>query len=67
MTDSFLMRLCTVGYDRKPFEQIKSKILMWSVKQQGHRDFFEVRRIAAPKRHIKYKLPRQTINHVDTL
>ena len=66
MTDSFLMQLCTVRYDRKPFEQIKSQILTCCVKQQHHQDFFEVRRFAAPKRHTKYKRPRQTINHVDT-
>ena len=66
MTDSFLMQLCTETYDRKPFEQIKSQILMCCVKQQRHRDFFEVRRIKAPKRHTKYKQPRQKINHLDT-
>ena len=67
MTDSFLMRLCTVRYDRKPFEQIKSQILTCCLKQRRHRDFFEVRRTAAPKRHTKYTQPRQTINNVDTL
>ena len=35
------------------------------VEQQRHRDFFEVRLIATPKRHTKYKRPRQEINHVD--
>ena len=66
MTDSFLMRVCTVEYDRKPFEKIKSQILTCCVEQRRHRDFFEVRWIAAPKRHTKYKRPRQIINHVDT-
>ena len=65
MTDSFLMRLCTERYDRKPFEQIKSQILACCVEKQRHREFFEVRRIAALKRHTKYKRPRQKINHVD--
>ena len=66
MTDSFLTRLCTERYDRKPFEQIKSKILSCCVEHQSHRDFFEVQLIAAPKRHTNYKRPRQKINHVDT-
>ena len=66
MTNLFLMQLCTEKYDRKPFEQIKSQTLTCCVEQQSHRDFFEVRRIAAPKRHRNYKRPRQTINHVDT-
>ena len=66
MTDSFLMRLCTVRYNRKPFEQIKFQILTCCVKQQRHQDFFEVQRIAATKRHTKYKRPRHKINHVDT-
>ena len=66
MTDSFLTRLCTERYDRKPFEQIKSQILTCCVEQQRHPEFFEIRRFAAPKRHKKYKLPRQKINHVDT-
>ena len=57
MTDLVLMRLCTVKYDSKHFEQIKSQILMCCVKQRRFRDFFEVRRIAAPKRHTKYKRP----------
>ena len=65
MTDSFFMRLCTERYDRKPFEHIKPQILTCCVKQKCHRDFFGVRRIAAPKRCTKYKRPRQTINHVD--
>ena len=66
MTDSFLMRFCTVRYDCKPSEQIKSEILTCCVEQQRRRYFFEVRPIAAPKRHTKYKQLRQTINHVDT-
>ena len=66
MTDSFLMLLCTERYNCKPFEQIKLQILTCCVKQQRHQDFFEFRQIAAPKRHTKYKQPRQTINHVDT-
>ena len=66
MTDSFLTRLCTERYDRKPFEQIKSHILTCCVEQLRHQDLFEGWRFAAPKRHTKYKLPRQTINHVDT-
>ena len=65
MTDSFHMRLCTEKYYRKPFEQIKSQILKCCVEQLSHRNFFEVRRIAAPKLHTKYKGSRQTINHVD--
>ena len=67
MTDSFLLRFCTVKYDCKPFEQIKSQILTGCVEQQRHQDFFEVRPTASPKCHTNYKLPRQTINHVDTL
>ena len=63
MTDSFLMRLCTERYDRKPFEQIKLQILTCCVEQQRHQDFSEVRRIAAPNCHTKYKRPRQTIKH----
>ena len=55
MTDSFLIQLCTIGYDSKPFEQIKSQILTCCLEQQRHRDFFEDRRNAAPKRHTKYK------------
>ena len=35
MTDSFLIQLCTVMYDRKPFEQIKSQILTCYLKQQS--------------------------------
>ena len=66
MTDLFFMRLCTETYDRKPFEQIKSQILTCCFEQKRHRDFFEVQQISAPKRHTKYKQPRQTINHVDT-
>ena len=66
MTYSFLTRLCTEWYDRKPFEQIKSQILTCYVEQQRHQDFFEVRWTAAQKRHTKNKRPRQTINHVDT-
>ena len=67
MTDSFLMRLCTVRSDRKPFEQIKSQIITFCVEQRRHRDFFEVRRTAVTKCHIKYKRARKTMNHVDTL
>ena len=59
MTDLFLMRLCTVRYDRKPLEQIKSKILTCCLEQLRHQDFFEGRQTAAPKRHTKYKQPRQ--------
>ena len=66
MTNSFLMQLCNVRYDRKPSEKIKLQILTCCIKQQRHRDFFEVIRFVAPKRHKKYKRPRQTINHVDT-
>ena len=65
MTDLFLMRLCTEKYDHKPFEQIKSQILTCCVEQQRHKDFCDVRLIAAPRRHTKYKQPRQKINHVD--
>ena len=54
-----------VRYDRKPFDQIESQILTFCVEQRRHRDFFEVRRTAAPKRHTKYKRPKQTVNHVD--
>ena len=62
------MRLCTVRYNRKPFfEQIKSQILTCCLEQKRHRDFFEVQRSVAPKRHTKYKQPRQTINNLDTL
>ena len=67
MTNSFLMQLCTVRYNDKPFEEIKSQILTCCLEQQRHQDFFEVRRNAAPQRHTKYKLPRQTINNVHTL
>ena len=67
MTDSLLMQFCTVRYDRKPFEKIKSQILACCVEQQRHRDFLEVQQIAAPKRHTKYKQLRQTINNVDKL
>ena len=66
MTDSFLMRLCTEKYDRKPSEQIKLQILTCCVKQKRHRDFFEVRGIVALKRNTKYARPRQTINLVET-
>ena len=65
MTDSFFMRLCSERYDRKPFEQIKAQVLKGGVEQQRHRDFFEVRRIAAPKTHKKYEWPRQTKSHED--
>ena len=65
MTDSFFMRLCTEKYDRKPFKTNQIADLTCCVKQQRHRDFFEVRLIVAPKRHTKYKQPRQAINHVD--
>ena len=67
MTDLLLMKLCTVSYDRKPFEQIKSQILTCCVEQQRHQDFFEVLWNAALKHHTKYKQTRQTINNVDTL
>ena len=62
MTDSLLMRICTVRYDHKPCEQIKSQIITCCLRQQHHRDFFEVLQTAAPKLHTKYKRPRQTIN-----
>ena len=64
MTDLFLMQFCTVRYDHKPFEQIKSEILTCCVEHQRHQDFFEVQHISVPKCHTKYK---QTINSVDTL
>ena len=66
MTNSFLMPFCTVRYNRKPFEQIKLDILMCCVKQKRHQYLFEVQQIAGPKRHTKYKRPRQKINYVDT-
>ena len=65
MTDSFFMQLCTEKYDHKPFKTNQIADLTCCVEQQRHRDFFEVRLIAAPKRHTKYKRPRQKINHVD--
>ena len=65
MNNSFFMRLGTKRYDRKTFEQIKSQILTCCVKQQRHPEFFELQRFAAPERHTKYKLPRQTVNHKD--
>ena len=67
MTDSFLMQLWTVRYDHKTSERNKLQILTCCLKQRRHRDFFEVQRSAAQKRHTKYKLPRQTINQVYTL
>ena len=66
MTDSFLMRLCTEKYDRKPFYIHQIADLTCCVEEQRHRDFFEVRLIAAPKHHTKYKRPRRTVNHVDS-
>ena len=48
-------------------KKIKSQILMCSLEQKCHRDFFEVRWSLDPKRHTKYKRPRQTINNVDML
>ena len=65
MTDSFFMRLCTEKYDRITFKTNQIADLTCCVEQQRHRDFIEVRLIAAPKRHTKYNRPRQTINHVD--
>ena len=56
MTDSLLLQLCTVRYDHKPFEQIKSKILTCPVEQRHHQDLIEVQRTAAAERHKKYKL-----------
>ena len=67
MTDSFFMRLCTEKYDRITFKTNRIADLMCCVEQQRHRYFFEVRLIAAPKRHTKYNRPRQTINHVDNM
>ena len=66
MTDSLLMRLCTERYDRKTFEQIKSQILTCCLEQQRHQEYSEVQWTVAPKRHKKYKKPRQTINNVYT-
>ena len=65
ITDSFFMRICTEKCDRKPVLNKQVADLTCCVEQQRHRDFFEVRLIAESKRHTKYKLPRQTINHVD--
>ena len=67
MTNLFLMQLCTVRYNHKTFEQIKSQILTCCLKQQRHQDFFEVLHNAAPKRHTNYKRQRQTISKVYTL
>ena len=65
MTDSFLMRWCTEKYDQKPFWTNKIADLRCCIEQQRERDYFEVRRIAAPKRHTKYIRTRQLMNHVD--
>ena len=67
MTDSFLMRLCTVRSDHKPFEKIKPQILTCCVKQRRHQESFEVQLTAVPKCHTKYNPPRQTVNYIDTL
>ena len=67
MINSFVCDFSTVRYDRKPIEKIKLWIRTCCLKQRRHRDFFEVRRTAALKCHTKYKEPKQTINHADTL
>ena len=67
MTVFPLMRLFTVRYDRKPFQQIKSHILTCCLKKWRHQDIFELRCTAAPKRHTKYKRPGQKVNHIDPL
>ena len=59
------MRLCTERYDHKPLKANQIVDLTCCVEQWRHRDLFGVRLIAAPKRHTKYKRPRQRINHVD--
>ena len=59
MTDFSLCNFSAVRYDCKPFEQTKLKILTFCLEQQCHRDYFEVLRNAAPKRHKEYKIPRR--------